>query len=122
MRSNKLLWCLVLLLAVGLVAVGCGDDDDTEVTETTVIEPEDGEDDAAGEADGEAVFAQTCATCHGADGTGGTGPDLTAMDLDEDRVAEQVRNGGGAMPAYGGQLSDEEIDAVADYVADDLMQ
>ncbi len=29
----------------------------------------------------------------------------------------QVENGGGAMPAFKGQLSDDQIEAVADYVS-----
>ncbi|MEX0283545.1 MAG: c-type cytochrome [Paracoccaceae bacterium] len=39
-----------------------------------------------GPPEGQALFAQNCAGCHGADATGGIGPDLT-------RIA--ARNGGG---------------------------
>ena len=37
---------------------------------------------------------------------------------DKETVEEQVRNGGGAMPAFEGELSDAEIEAVATYVAE----
>jgi mono/diheme cytochrome c family protein len=33
-------------------------------------------------------------------------------------VEDQVRNGGGGMPAFEGDLSDAEIQAVAQYVVD----
>jgi mono/diheme cytochrome c family protein len=35
-----------------------------------------------------------------------------------EEVEEQVRNGGGGMPAFGDQLSDAEIEAVATYVSE----
>ena len=37
---------------------------------------------------------------------------------DKETVEAQVRSGGGGMPAFEGQLSDDEIDAVATYVSD----
>jgi mono/diheme cytochrome c family protein len=36
---------------------------------------------------------------------------------DEEQVAVQVANGGGGMPAFGDKLSDEQIEAVAQYVS-----
>jgi mono/diheme cytochrome c family protein len=72
-----------------------------------------------GEADGAAVFSEACATCHTFEpaGSSGTiGPPLDGIDLSKDEIATQVRNGGGGMPAFEGQLSDAEIDAVSDFV------
>ena len=72
------------------------------------------------EADGAAVFAEAgCGGCHTfgpANSSGTVGPNLDNVDLSKDEIAEQVRNGGGGMPAFGDRLSDAEIDAVADYV------
>ena len=65
--------------------------------------------------DAAAVFGNVCASCHGQDGSGGTGPDLRQL-TNVDAIEEQVRNGGGGMPAYEGQLTDEEIEAVSEYV------
>jgi mono/diheme cytochrome c family protein len=71
-------------------------------------------------ADGAAVFAAAgCGGCHTfspANSNGTVGPRLDGIDLSKDEIAEQVRNGGGGMPAFGDRLSDAEIEAVADYV------
>jgi cytochrome c551 len=69
--------------------------------------------------DGAAVFADNCAQCHGNDGGGGVGPNLQDLD-DADTVAGVVTNGRGGMPSFEGRLDPDEIDAVADYVANEL--
>jgi cytochrome c551 len=68
---------------------------------------------------GEAVFTQNCGSCHTleeAGTTGTTGPNLDDVTLDAGAVATQVENGGGGMPAFSGQLSEEEIANVAAFV------
>jgi mono/diheme cytochrome c family protein len=83
---------------------------------------------AAGGGDAEAgtvVFSENCSTCHGATGHGGNGgPDLTTMPLAQSEAGaiEQVTNGGGGMPAFAGTLSEEEIENVAAYVAQDITE
>ena len=75
------------------------------------------------EAGGE-VFAENCSVCHGADGLGGNGgPDLTTMPKAKEQAGaeEQVTNGGGGMPPFGGILSEEEIKNVAAYVVEDIV-
>ena len=60
-----------------------------------------------------------CATCHtlkDANSYGNIGPNLNEIKADISRVIMAVTNGIGVMPAYQGQLSDEEINAVATYV------
>jgi cytochrome c551 len=72
---------------------------------------------------GAAVFGENCSTCHGATGHGGNGgPDLTTMPLaqSEEGAIQQVTNGGGGMPAFKGVLSEEEIENVAAYVAQEI--
>jgi cytochrome c5 len=72
-------------------------------------------------AEGEQVFAEAgCATCHtleaaGASGT--VGPNLDETQLGEDEIVQVVTNGRGGMPSFAGQLSEEEIQAVAAFVA-----
>ena len=70
---------------------------------------------------GKQVFATAgCASCHtlaDSGATGSVGPDLDAATPPASLVADRVRNGQGAMPSFAGQLSDEEIAAVAAYVA-----
>jgi cytochrome c6 len=73
---------------------------------------------------GAAVFSENCSTCHGATGHGGNGgPDLTTMPLaqTEEGAIQQVTNGGGGMPPFGGVLSEEEIENVAAYVVHEIV-
>ena len=71
--------------------------------------------------DGAEVFANAgCGSCHTfskADSTGQVGPPLDDTKLNRNEIEQQVRNGGGGMPAFGDRLSDAEIEAVAEYVA-----
>ncbi len=74
---------------------------------------------AAG-ADGKAVFAGTCGSCHtlSAAGTSGSvGPNLDGTSRDAAAIEDIVRNGTGTMPSQGDKLSDDEIRAVAAFVA-----
>ena len=65
---------------------------------------------------GETVFQQSCASCHGARGTGGgIGPKLAGAALTPAGVKAQIDNGGGVMPATLVRGSDE-ADVLA-YVA-----
>jgi mono/diheme cytochrome c family protein len=72
---------------------------------------------------GTVVFSENCSTCHGATGNGGNGgPDLTTMPLAQTEAGtiQQVTNGGGGMPPFGGTLSEEEIANVAAYVVQEI--
>jgi mono/diheme cytochrome c family protein len=70
---------------------------------------------------GAAVFEDAgCGGCHtlsAAGSTGTAGPSLDALKPDAERVSRQVESGGRGMPAFGGQLTKQEIEDVADYVA-----
>ena len=70
--------------------------------------------------DPKAIFTSNCAGCHTFEpaGSKGTiGPNLDQTSMDVEAIARQIREGGGGMPAFGDQLSDEQIKALADYVA-----
>jgi mono/diheme cytochrome c family protein len=123
----------LLLSALALVFAGCGGDDDEGAATTSggaaATEPATTEPAATGgaeAADGAAVFASAgCGNCHtlkAADATGSVGPNLDELMPDEEQVAAQVANGGGGMPAFGDQLSDAEIEAVAQYVSQNAGQ
>lgn len=112
----------VLALALGLGVAACGGDEDSTADETTTEETTttttDGETSSAA---GREIFIDDCGTCHTLSdaGTSGTiGPALDGIGLDAAAVESQVRNGGGGMPAFEGQLTDEEIEVVSTYVAD----
>ena len=67
------------------------------------------------------LFASNCASCHtlaAAGATGTIGPNLDNSSIDAAAIEEQIRQGGGGMPAFEGQLSDEQIDALAKFVAE----
>jgi mono/diheme cytochrome c family protein len=76
-----------------------------------------GEGESADSADGEEIYQERCASCHGGDGSGASGPSLEGvaerLSLDEHR--EIVERGKGSMPSWDDTLSPEEIDAVVDY-------
>lgn len=80
---------------------------------------------ALASSDGQAVFENNCASCHGLDGRAKTpqGKKLKAHDLRESRltdaeIEQQIRQGKQnaagvlVMPAFGKELSDEAIAAV----------
>ena len=75
----------------------------------------------ASKPDGKAVFASAgCAGCHtlkAAGSSGNVGPNLDQLKPSKAAVAHQVEVGGGAMPAFKGQLSPAEIAAVAEFVS-----
>ena len=71
---------------------------------------------------GKTIFLEqgNCAACHtllDAGSDGNIGPNLNEIRPDLMRVIVAVTNGIGVMPAYQGELSTEEIEAVAHYVS-----
>ena len=92
-------------------------------TETGETGAGEGDGEAQGDAEaGRALFAsQGCAGCHvlaEAEASGSIGPNLDEAQPGFDEAVEQIRNGGGGMPAYQGRLSDEEIRNVAAFVVE----
>jgi cbb3-type cytochrome c oxidase subunit III len=76
---------------------------------------------AAAIKEGEKVFDEKCADCHGGDAMGGAGPDLTddkwiygGSDAEVFATVSGGRKGG--MPSWKGQLKDEEIWKVIAYI------
>lgn len=73
---------------------------------------------------GRQVYAESCASCHGAQGEGHAEL-IQAPALDETEHAwhhadgqlqDLLTNGGALMPAFGDQLTDEEMLAVISYI------
>ena len=116
----------LILGALGLVGAGCGGGDDGSspppTTETTGGGGETTGGGATGDAtNGEAVFASAgCGGCHTfskAGSSGSVGPNLDDASSSFDKVVSQVTNGGGPMPAFKDQLSEQEIRDVAAFVS-----
>ena len=80
------------------------------------------EDRAGGEGLGEETFAGACAKCHGVAGEGDIGPPLAGNPIVEDAEAieEIVRNGRNQMPPVGRDWGEQQMDALTDYVAEEL--
>ena len=74
-----------------------------------------------GGSDGESIFASAgCGGCHtlAAAGSSGTvGPNLDEAKPSKKLALDRVTNGQGGMPSFKGQLSQKQIEAVAEYVA-----
>ena len=65
------------------------------------------------------IYQQKCQGCHGANGQGQRGPALTNLaSRSSDDLHKIIHDGkdGGRMPAFGGQMTDAQIDKVAEYV------
>ena len=68
---------------------------------------------------GKELFTQKCGSCHtlaDAGTTGKVGPNLDEAKPAKERVLDRVTNGKGVMPPFEGQLTDAQIEAVAEYV------
>jgi mono/diheme cytochrome c family protein len=127
---------LLAALALGLGLAGCGGGEEVSPTPETVIGtlPEEttgdtgettGEPTSTLEGDasnGESVYSSAgCGGCHtmeAAGSSGTVGPNLDDSQPDFALVVDRVTNGAGAMPAFEGQLSEQEIADVAAYVVE----
>jgi mono/diheme cytochrome c family protein len=71
--------------------------------------------------DGHTLFQQKgCIHCHGANAAGtDRGPSLQSVGRtwNREKMEQQVRDGGAAMPAFGTVLSDAEMQALLDFLA-----
>ena len=132
MRRILVLLAASLLL---LVAAACGGEDDKTTAPNTVVgsvpAETGGGDTGGGGAAGDAtagaeVYTSAgCGSCHtlaAAGSTGTSGPNLDDLQPDAATVAAQVTNGGGGMPAFKDQLSEQEIADVAAYVSENAGQ
>lgn len=70
---------------------------------------------------GKQLYANLCASCHGENGKGSVGPDLTAsaykygkarLDITKS-IAEGRPNG---MPAFGSQINHEQVESLVEYL------
>ncbi len=117
---------LVLLLAALVLVVAipaCGGEEEEQALPETVEGTLPADTGAATEGDaanGKKLFASAgCGGCHtfsAAGSTGTVGPNLDDAEVDVDAAVQQIKNGGGGMPAFGDRLSDQEIADVAAFV------
>jgi cytochrome c6 len=92
-------WALIL----GLAAGGCHGPAGTRTAAT----PE----------TAQRLYAQHCLGCHGPTGAGATyGPNIQGLHRTIDQIVAVIASGRGRMPAFTGDLSEEEMRQVAAYV------
>jgi mono/diheme cytochrome c family protein len=67
----------------------------------------------------EALFKQSCTSCHGVDLEGDIGPNLQKAGghLTKAQITAQITDGGTAMPPFGKRLKTEEIQTLAIWLA-----
>jgi cytochrome c6 len=71
--------------------------------------------------DPKAIFTSSCGSCHtlaDAGTTGTVGPNLDDTKPGLERAVSQITSGGGGMPPFKGRLSEEQIQALAEYVVE----
>jgi mono/diheme cytochrome c family protein len=69
--------------------------------------------------DPQALFTTACGSCHvfsDAGTTGTVGPNLDESNVTFAAAVEQITQGGGGMPPFGGELTEAQIEALAEYV------
>ena len=106
----------VVATALATAVAGCGGDGDTTEVSTTTSTT--GSGDAAA---GKEVFASAgCGGCHtfsAAGSSGSVGPNLDDASPSYDHVVTQVTEGGGAMPSFRDELTNQQIQDVAAFVS-----
>ena len=128
---RRLLLLATLLILTSAAAVGCGGGGGEEAAAppapaepsppaaAPTAEPSAAQGDPAA---GKEVFANAgCGGCHTLDAAGSRGsigPNLDDLKPSFDRVVKQVTGGGKVMPAFGDQLSEQEILDVSAFVVE----
>jgi mono/diheme cytochrome c family protein len=120
---KKLLYSVFCVACISFLSACGGGDDEAEPenapTEDQAADEQTTEEETptadAGEAD--ALFQQSCASCHGGDLKSGGAPDLNVIGskYSKDEILGIIKNGKGNMP--GGLLTGEDAEAVASWLA-----
>lgn len=118
MKSKKMLILLAgVVLAISVAA--CGGKANTGTGGTATQPPAGTTGGTVDAAMAEGVYKANCISCHAADYSGGVGPNLQKVGsrLSQDQIHAKISNGGNGMPAYKGQLKEEEITALSAWLA-----
>lgn len=67
---------------------------------------------------GEKIFSNNCAACHGKNGEGSIGPEFAGNDnlADSAFIVGRILQGQGSMPAFGNRFSDQEVADVTSFI------
>ena len=94
---------------IGALAVLVGCADQARIDDVLALEGD--------EASGAELYASSCASCHGDDGSGGVGPSLIANvpDQSDDELVDTLLNGPESMPSFA-DLEDQELADILAYL------
>jgi mono/diheme cytochrome c family protein len=117
----KVLLVSLLVILVALTTVACSASNSSTSSVVTTTSPAITSTPAA--IDAAALYAAKCAACHGANrqGTAGVAPAINKSTIGDDsdaEVAALISNGktGTAMPAFKGQLTADQINALVTFI------
>lgn len=113
-----------IFVAVIVFYIGVNQREDIRLAEENgeeVVVEENGESEngeGAATTDAEAIYANSCASCHAADLSGAVGPDLTAVggSLSEEEIEDIIVNGLGSMP--GGLVGADEAKVLSEWLSE----
>jgi cytochrome c553 len=96
----------------GLLWIADGRPDRVRIFEGILLAP--------GVNDSQVLFDRACAACHGSQGEGGSAAALAGFDFSESLIRRKILQGAPdfGMPDFQGQFSDEQIEALVQYVSD----
>lgn len=123
MKRNVLPFGIIAIVgifaAVIVFYIGVSQKEDIQLAEENdgeEVTEENGEGEVAD--DPEAIFANSCASCHGDDMTGSVGPDLTKVGSDHSKedIEGIINDGQGSMPP--GTASPEEAKVLAEWLSE----
>ncbi|MBP1947967.1 cytochrome c551 [Virgibacillus litoralis] len=122
-------WLFTMLFGSALVLGACGGGGDDGGNEGPADNGGADTEESAGDEGGgsvdtaaaEELYQNNCASCHGGDLSGGSGPKLSAIGskYSADEIAGILKNGkNGGMPAFEGQLSEGDITTLSSWLAE----
>ena len=118
-KSNKALAIFSVLLYVYIFLIAKTDSltlkKDAYVSPVSATSSTDG---AKTVSEGEVMYKDKCAVCHGADGKQATNgaKDLTQSTLTKAETMEQIKAGKGLMPSFKDVFNDQQLTALTEYV------
>lgn len=121
LKKGLLAVCLTVAVSASLAACGGGNagNEPAPGGATSEAPPADGGG-AGTTVDATAIYEANCMACHAADLSGGGGfPNLQAVGskYSQEEIANIINTGGNGMPAFQGRLADDEISALAEWLA-----
>lgn len=129
MKSRLRIALLCSLIVLSLAFTGCGKSSDSgkqpqggaATTAPTASPAGTAQGGTTTTANAAEIAKQNCVMCHGAnlDGNGAQNKNLTKIGakLSKEEIATTITNGRNGMPAFKGKLKDNEIAALADWLA-----